>query len=67
MKKTLLILALFALQWAMRAQSPQEQYIQTYSQMAVEEMLRSGVPASITLAQGILESGGEQSLRHQVP
>lgn len=61
MKKTLLILALLALQWAVRAQSPQEQYIQTYSQMAVEEMLRSGVPASITLAQGILESGAGQS------
>ena len=43
------------------AQSVQEQYIQTYSQIAVEEMLRSGVPASITLAQGLLESGSGQS------
>jgi flagellum-specific peptidoglycan hydrolase FlgJ len=31
-------------------------YIQQYKQIAQEEMRRSGVPASITLAQGILES-----------
>ncbi|MCB0483592.1 MAG: glucosaminidase domain-containing protein [Flavobacteriales bacterium] len=31
-------------------------YIQTYDQDAVREMLKSGVPASITLAQGMLES-----------
>lgn len=31
-------------------------YIEKYSGYAVEEMLRSGVPASITLAQGMLES-----------
>lgn len=36
--------------------SPQEAYIEKYSQMAVEEMYRSGVPASITLAQGMIES-----------
>ena len=33
------------------------QYIERYSAIAVEEMYRSGVPASITLAQGLLESG----------
>jgi len=32
-------------------------YILKYSQIAVDEMNRSGIPASITLAQGILESG----------
>ncbi len=37
--------------------SPQQKYIDTYHAIAVEEMLRTGVPASITLAQGILESG----------
>ncbi len=31
-------------------------YIQKYAPLAVEEMRRAGVPASITLAQGILES-----------
>jgi len=32
------------------------QYIETYRGIAQEEMLRSGIPASITLAQGIHES-----------
>lgn len=32
-------------------------YIARYSSIAVEEMHRSGIPASITLAQGLLESG----------
>lgn len=34
-----------------------EAYIMKYSDLAVSEMYRSGVPASITLAQGLLESG----------
>jgi flagellum-specific peptidoglycan hydrolase FlgJ len=32
-------------------------YINTYRDIAKEEMLQYGIPASITLAQGILESG----------
>ncbi len=32
-------------------------YIKTYSEMAVEQMRRYHIPASITLAQGLLESG----------
>ena len=32
-------------------------YIDNYSKIAREEMLQYGIPASITLAQGILESG----------
>ncbi len=32
------------------------QYINTYKELAVEEMQRTGVPASIKLAQGILET-----------
>ena len=39
------------------ANTPQKAYIRTYSVLAVQEMYRSGVPASITLAQGMLESG----------
>lgn len=38
------------------ADSPQEKYIRKYAPLAVEEMYRTGVPASITLAQGLLES-----------
>lgn len=41
--------------------SPQQTYIDRYSKTAVAEMYRSGVPASITLAQGMLESSNGQS------
>jgi uncharacterized FlgJ-related protein len=41
--------------------TPQEEYIARYSGIAVAEMYRSGVPASITLAQGLLESGAGRS------
>jgi LysM repeat protein len=34
-----------------------EQYIAKYKDIAIEEMHRTGIPASITLAQGYLESG----------
>lgn len=37
--------------------TPQQAYIDKYAALAVHEMYRSGVPASITLAQGMLESG----------
>ena len=33
-----------------------EEYIEQFKEIAINEMKRSGVPASITLAQGILES-----------
>ena len=40
-----------------------ENYIELYSDLAMKEMLRTGVPASITLAQGMLESdNGNSSL-----
>ena len=37
------------------------EYIETYKEQAIREMLHSGVPASITLAQGILESADGNS------
>ena len=37
-------------------------YIEKYKDLAVSEMHRSGVPASITLAQGILESNSGNSI-----
>jgi len=48
---------------AVRAQTNEvtEQYIKTYSGIAVEEMQRTGVPAAIKLAQGILETMSGQS------
>lgn len=43
-----------------------EAYISRFSSIAVDEMYRSGVPASITLAQGMLESGyGDSYLTKQ--
>jgi LysM repeat protein len=36
-------------------------YIGMYSDLAIQEMLRSGIPASITLAQGMLESDNGNS------
>ncbi len=47
------------------SQSPERmtrsEYFETFREMAVHEMRRSGVPASITLAQGALESGDGNS------
>jgi LysM repeat protein len=38
------------------------EYFERYGDLAVREMYRSGVPASITLAQGALESGDGNSI-----
>ena len=39
-----------------------EKYILTYYPAAVEQMIKHNIPASITLAQGLLESGAGKSL-----
>lgn len=57
MKRTILVLILSVFVCGLYGQSHQEIYIEKYAAIAVEEMYRSGVPASITLAQGLLESG----------
>lgn len=53
------ILFLLAAAWLAlgAAKNPRLAYIDQYSALAVLEMQRTGVPASITLAQGMLESG----------
>ncbi|MCR5351309.1 MAG: glucosaminidase domain-containing protein [Bacteroidales bacterium] len=53
------ILLLFAAVWLSLGAgvNPRLAYIDQYSALAVLEMQRTGVPASITLAQGMLESG----------
>ena len=43
------------------AQNPRQAYIEKYSALAVSEMQRTGVPASITLAQALVESGAGSS------
>ena len=60
-KGSLLVAAFLLLYVTVSAQSHQEKYIERYAQVAVYEMYRSGIPASITLAQGLLESGYGQS------
>lgn len=52
----LLCLSAYAEPAPKNGKSPQEIYIGQFATLAVEEMYRSGVPASITLAQGLLES-----------
>ncbi|MGN6438770.1 MAG: glucosaminidase domain-containing protein [Agriterribacter sp.] len=45
-----------------RAQNPTiVQYVNTYKLLAIQEMQRTGIPASIKLAQGILETQAGQS------
>lgn len=68
MKKTLklvntLLAAILLLSPAM-AQNEKNRvsnYINQYKDLAIVEMMRTGIPASIKLAQGILETGGGQS------
>ena len=62
-KNTFLVLVLVLLTGtgAFGQTGARAEYIRTYAQIAVDEMNRSGVPASITLAQGILESGNGKS------
>ncbi|WP_417431403.1 glucosaminidase domain-containing protein [Halpernia sp.] len=56
-----LILAKFSAQtWA-----TEDQYIQKFAPYAVEEMEKYKIPASITLAQGLLETAGGQSILAQ--
>jgi LysM repeat protein len=57
MRRLALIILMLASAMVSYGQSHQEKYIERYSVIAVSEMYRSGVPASITLAQGLLESG----------
>ena len=52
----LLCVPVFAGHATKSEKSPQEIYIEQFATLAIEEMYRSGVPASITLAQGLLES-----------
>ena len=60
MKRIVVLLFLSALSLS-ADKGPYEKYIEKYAPVAVSEMKRSGVPASITLAQGLLESAAGQS------
>jgi hypothetical protein len=60
--KKLLVLFFAAATISAKAQNNEavNAYIAQYKQLAIDEMIRTGVPASITLAQGILESNAGQ-------
>ncbi len=62
--KSLILLTLLLIASGVSGQSKNtiHQYIDTWSPVAMEEMRRHGIPASIKLAQGILESGNGNSL-----
>ncbi|MBE6255007.1 MAG: LysM peptidoglycan-binding domain-containing protein [Prevotella sp.] len=47
--------------FAQSGQTAQWRYIENYKDMAVDQMQRHKIPASITLAQGLCESGAGQS------
>ena len=64
MKKLKLFLILIISCLTLQAQTRSKQYenyIKKYRELAVEEMKKYHIPASITLAQGLLESGAGQS------
>lgn len=64
MRKTLILL-LFSSSLVAFGQTgrklTRKEYIETYKELAMREMERTNIPASITLAQGILESGNGNS------
>lgn len=64
MKRIITIAGLFISFTTLFAQNREDvirQYIETYKDIAIEEMIRTGVPASIKLAQGIHETEAGQS------
>ena len=64
MKRMILILLVLGVQSSSFGQFEKgKAYVEKYKDIAINEMIRSGVPAAITLAQGILESQyGESDL-----
>ena len=62
MKNHVLLLFLIihsAVYGQMKWNSAYQQYIDQYKDLAIEQMKRYGIPASITLAQGVFEFGKE--------
>ena len=58
----LLFILFFIPVFAQQNQSTREEYIKKYYLLAISEMERSGIPASITLAQGCWESQNGNSI-----
>lgn len=55
------LIIMLGFSWTLAAQTSAIDYIQQYSDIAIEEMERTGIPASIKLAQGLLESSAGTS------
>lgn len=61
--KPLILLVLFCFSFQLSANDKVERYLEKYKHIAISEMDRTGIPASIKLAQALLESGwGESDL-----
>ena len=64
-KRTIFILVvtltLFTVSASSQTRQTKEEYIDKYKHIAIDHMERYGIPASITLAQGILESDSGNS------
>lgn len=65
MRKLILVILCLILSVSLNAQmkwnSKYQAYIDKYKDLAISEMLKYNIPASITLAQGLLESGAGMS------
>ena len=61
MKKIYFFIFSFHFIFSSSAQDKNQLYIQKYKDLAISEMQVYGIPASITLAQGLLESGSGES------
>lgn len=63
MRQLLFLLAIFSTTLSFSQKEKAIAYVEKYKEIAISEMQRTGVPAAITLAQGILESKyGESDL-----
>lgn len=56
-----LLLATMTVAAQMRWNASYQQYIDQYKDLAIEQMMKYRIPASITLAQGVFESGAGRS------
>jgi LysM repeat protein len=56
MKNLIILVFIFCSVYTQAQKITPEEYIDTFKEIAIAEMKRSGVPASVTLAQGILET-----------
>ncbi len=61
MKRSLLLVLYLTVSLLAISQTSREDYIKRYQVLAIEEMHRSGIPASITMAQACLESANGNS------